>query len=130
VPAEDAAACRALLEDLPDTLAGAERRSVDPEDALGAAWGDDPALVLECGTSMPGSYDDFSQCSVTDGVQWYVPDDDALEDPGADITVWSLGYEPIVEVLVPAEYRGRADVVMKDLGTAVTADLELVKPCV
>ncbi|MBA3783545.1 MAG: DUF3515 family protein, partial [Nocardioides sp.] len=54
VSAADAATCRELLDDVPDTLAGELRRPVDPDDALGAAWGD-PALVLECGTEMPAS---------------------------------------------------------------------------
>ncbi len=127
VSAADAATCRELLDDVPDTLAGELRRPVDPDDALGAAWGD-PALVLECGTEMPASFDDFSQCSLNDDVQWYIPDD-GLKDPSADITIWSLGYEPVISVLVPATYRPEADAVMGDLRTAINADLELVHPC-
>ena len=129
VPAEEAAVCRELLDDLPDTVAGAQRRSVSPDDALGAAWGDDPALVLECGTTMPASFDEFASCTVADGTQWFVPDDAAMEDLGADITVWSLGYEPVVQVRVPGVYRQRSDVVLKELGGPVTAELELVRPC-
>ncbi len=128
VSAADAEACRAFLDDVPDTLAGEDRRSVDPDDALGAAWGD-PPVVLECGTTMPASFDDFAQCSMNDDVQWYVPDD-GLEDPSADITVWSLGYEPVISVLVPAAYRPEADAVMAALRTAINADLELVHPCI
>ena len=124
-----AAACRELLDDLPGTLAGEERTSVDPDDALGAAWGEDPALVLECGTTMPASFDDLAACTIADGAQWFVPDDEAMQDLRADITVWSLGYEPIVSVLVPGEHRQQSDVVLKDLARPVTDGLELVKPC-
>ncbi len=128
VSAADTEACRELLDDLPDTLAGEQRRPVDPDDSLGAAWGD-PALVLECGTSMPDSFDDFSQCSLNDDVQWFIPDE-GLKDPTADITIWSLGYEPVISLLVPAPYRPQADAVMGDLRTAINADLDLVHPCV
>ena len=124
----DTATCRDFLDDLPDTLAGEQRRPVDPDDALGAGWGD-PALVLQCGTTMPDSFDDFSQCSLNDDVQWYIPDD-GLKDPSADVTIWSLGYEPVISVLVPASYRPEADAVMGDLRTAINTDLELVHPCV
>ncbi len=128
VSSADTAACRALLDDLPDVLADEQRRPVDPDEALGAAWGD-PAVVLECGTTMPASFDDFSQCSLSDDVQWYIPDDE-LKDPTADITIWSLGYEPVISVLVPASYRPVADAVMGDLREAINADLTLVHPCV
>ncbi len=128
VSAADTTTCHELLEDLPDSLAGESRRAVQPHDALGAAWGD-PALVLECGAAMPDSFNDFSQCSMVDDVQWYVPED-GLKDPSADITIWSLGYEPAIQVLVPAPYRTEADAVMGDLRTAINKHLELVHPCV
>ena len=70
----DRAACEALVADLPDTLAGLDRRDVEPADALGAAWGD-PAYVLTCGVPEPGGYEPTAECNVIDGVGWYVPDD-------------------------------------------------------
>ena len=127
VPAADVAACRSLLDDLPRTLGEEPRRAVEPHDALGAAWGD-PALVLECGTTMPASFDDFAQCAVMNGVQWYVPDREQ-RDSSTDITVHTLGYEPVVSLLVPAEHRDRSDALLHDLGVLVEEHLTLVNRC-
>ena len=99
----DRAACEAVVEDLPDTLAGELRRSVDPDDALGAAWGD-PAYVLTCGVAAPSDYEPTAQCSVVKGVGWYVTDDQ-LSDLGEDATPVALSLTPLVEVEVPAGYR-------------------------
>jgi hypothetical protein len=99
----DRAACEALVEDLPDSVAGEPRRSVEPDDALGAAWGD-PAYVLTCGVAAPGDYEPTAECSVIAGVGWYVPDDQ-LTDLGEDATPIALSLTPLVEVEVPARYR-------------------------
>ena len=96
-------ACEALVADLPDTLAGLERRAVEPADALGAAWGD-PAYVLTCGVPEPDDYEPTAECNVIDGVGWYVPDDQ-LSDLSADATPIALSLRPYVEVSVPADYR-------------------------
>ncbi|GAA5122945.1 hypothetical protein GCM10023339_42040 [Alloalcanivorax gelatiniphagus] len=101
--AADRAACEALVADLPDTLAGQERREVEPADALGAAWGD-PAYVLACGVDEPQDYEPTAECNVIDGVGWYVTDDQ-LSDQGEDATPIALSLAPYVEVLVPADYR-------------------------
>ena len=99
----DRAACESLVADLPDTLAGLDRREVEPADALGAAWGD-PAYVLTCGVAEPGDYEPTAECNVIDGVGWYVPDDQ-LSDQSEDATPIALSLKPYVEVLVPADYR-------------------------
>ena len=99
----DRAACEALVADLPDTLAGLDRRDVEPADALGAAWGD-PAYVLTCGVPEPGDYEPAAECNVIDGVGWYVADDQ-LSDQSEDATPIALSLRPYVEVLVPADYR-------------------------
>ncbi|MCW2738558.1 DUF3515 domain-containing protein [Nocardioides sp.] len=101
--AADRATCAALVDDLPDTLAGEQRRSVDPDDALGAAWGD-PAYVLTCGVPEPTDYEPTAECSVIKGVGWYVSDDQ-LSDPGLDATPIALSLTPYVEVQVPSRYR-------------------------
>lgn len=101
----DRVTCQALVDDLPDTLAGELRRSVDPDDALGAAWGD-PAYVLTCGVPEPGDYAPTAECSVIKGVGWYVPDDQ-LRDPRVDATPVALSLTPYVEVQVPSRYRTR-----------------------
>lgn len=99
----DLAACESLVADLPDTLAGQERREVEPADALGAAWGD-PAYVLTCGVPEPDDYEPTAECNVIDGVGWYVPDDQ-LSDQSADATPIALSLKPYVELSVPADYR-------------------------
>lgn len=99
----DLAACESLVADLPDTLAGQERREVEPADALGAAWGD-PAYVLTCGVPEPDDYEPTAECNVIDGVGWYVPDDQ-LSDLSADATPIALSLRPYVELSVPTDYR-------------------------
>ncbi len=101
--AGDRASCRALVSDLPDTLAGETRIAVDPEDALGAAWGD-PAYVLTCGVDEPSDYAPTAECSVIDGVGWYVPVDQ-LSDTDVAATPIALSFRPYVEVRVPSRYR-------------------------
>jgi len=99
----DRTACEALVADLPDTLAGLERRAVEPADALGAAWGD-PAYVLTCGVPEPDDYEPTAECNVIEGVGWWVPDDQ-LSDLSLDATPIALSLRPYVEVSVPADYR-------------------------
>ena len=99
----DRTACETLVADLPDTLAGLERREVEPGDALGAAWGD-PAYVLTCGVAEPTDYEPTAECNVIEGVGWYVTDDQ-LSDLSEDATPIALSLQPHVEVSVPADYR-------------------------
>jgi hypothetical protein len=99
----DRAACEALVDDLPQTLGGEPRRSVDPEGALGAAWGD-PAYVLTCGVPAPADYEATAECSDVKGVGWYVTDDQA-SDLRVDATPIALSRSPYVELLVPSRYR-------------------------
>jgi hypothetical protein len=99
----DRATCEALVDDLPDTLAGELRRSTDPDDALGAAWGD-PAYVLTCGVPEPADYAPTAECSVIKGIGWYVADDQ-LSDSRVDATPIALSRTPYVELLVPSRYR-------------------------
>ena len=99
----DRATCEAFVDDLPDTLAGELRRSTDPEDALGAAWGD-PAYVLTCGVPEPADYAPTAECSVVKGIGWYVADDQ-LSDARVDATPIALSRTPYVELLVPSRYR-------------------------
>ena len=99
----DRAACEALVGDLPKTLGGELRRSVDPDGALGAAWGD-PAYVLTCGVPAPADYEATAECSDVKGVGWYVTDDQ-LSDLRVDVTPIALSRSPYVELLVPSRYR-------------------------
>ena len=123
----DRAACEALVDDLPDTLAGELRRPVDPDDALGAAWGD-PAYVLTCGVPEPSDYEPTAECNVVKGVGWYVTDDQ-LSDMRVDVTPIALTHTPYVELLVPSRYRTQgidralaelAPVLKEHLGTGLS----------
>jgi len=126
--AETAAACAALVKDLPDTVAGQLRRPVDPDDALGAAWGD-PPVVLLCGGTKPVGQDVFASCTVTEGIGWWAPDDQ-VSDLSLDVTLTSVGTKPLVQVTVPALYRPEAAAtVMTELGPTLRDHLEVVKPC-
>ncbi|MFC6288414.1 DUF3515 family protein [Nocardioides sp. GCM10027113] len=127
VAGADAAACRALLDDLPGTLAGQDRREVEPPDAAAAAWGD-PAIVLTCGVPRP-DLDQFAPCLEANGVGWFVESEDE-SDPEAPATVTAAGYEPTVRVEIPSDRQpeGVASVTA-GLAAVVEEHLELVDPC-
>ena len=124
----DAAACADLVDDLPDALAGEPRRSVEPDDALGAAWGD-PAYVLTCGVTKPTSYTRDAPCSVMQGVGWFVPEEQ-LADPQVDATAYSLTHSPYVELVIPARYRtDGVDRALAELAPVIKKDLASGEPC-
>jgi hypothetical protein len=126
--AADRATCEALVADLPDTVGGELRRSVDPDDALGAAWGD-PAYVLTCGVPEPSDYAPTAECSVIGGVGWYVPDDQ-LSDLRADATAIALSLSPYVEVRVPSRYRTEGiDRALADLAPVLKKHLGEGRSC-
>jgi hypothetical protein len=107
--AADAAACRDLVDDLPETMAGHERRNLAGDTAYGAAWGD-PAIVLTCGVPKPDDFVDTSTCVQVDDAGWFVPDGviAAAVDEGdqsLDVPMTEMNHRPRVHVLVPAEYR-------------------------
>ncbi|QSF56502.1 DUF3515 domain-containing protein [Nocardioides sp. zg-1228] len=124
----DRAACEALVADLPDTLAGQERRDVEPAGALGAAWGD-PAYVLSCGVERPDDYEPTAECSVIAGVGWYVTPDQ-LTDISETATPVALTLDPLVELTVPADYRTEGiDRALADLAPALKEHLREGLPC-
>jgi hypothetical protein len=120
--AADRAACEAFVADLPD-------------DALGAAYGD-PEITVTCGIPVPDAFDQTSSCLVVDGVGWYVPDG-SDDDRGVAVRLSTPGFRPVVEVVVPSDYRP-ADRSLGDDTTAaaiatltplVREHLTLVKRC-
>ncbi|WP_134738579.1 DUF3515 domain-containing protein [Nocardioides sp. 503] len=127
----DAAACRDFVDDLPGSLAGLDRVDVEPDDALGAAWGD-PAIVVTCGAAEPKDFDEVTwACQEVEGVGWF--GDPSLIEAGnqdEDITVWSLTHSPLVSVRIPSDYRpdGVPDA-LAGVATPLAADLDLVEPC-
>ncbi len=128
VSATDLATCQAFLDDLPDTLAGQERRKVNPAAALGRAWGD-PAIVVRCGVGVPADFDETSHCDIADDVGWFVPDE-AFDDQEADLVLTAVGYEPVVELQIPHDYRPEGvAAAMTGLAPAVKEHLDQVQQC-
>ena len=124
----DRAACEALVADLPDTLAGESRAEVEPGGGPGAAWGD-PAYVLTCGVPEPDDYEPTAECSVIEGVGWYV-DDDQLTDLSEDATPIALTRTPYVELKVPADYRTEGiDRALAELAPLLEEHLDEGVPC-
>jgi hypothetical protein len=119
-------ACEELITRLPYELAGHRARQTDPDDALAAAWGD-PAIVLRCGVGMPEEFDRFSACNEIDGVGWFATDDE-LEDADEELTVTTIGWEPAVQVEVPAGHRPPHDV-LAELAGPIRQSLTLEQPC-
>ncbi len=127
VAEDDLAACRALVRDLPSELGDRSRVPVLPADGLGAAWGD-PAIVMTCGGEAP-EISRTAACTEVNGVGWYV-DDGVIEDASVAATLVTVGYRPIVTLVVPPEQRPEgAAAAMAGLADAVQEHTELVQPC-
>ena len=126
-PGADAAACASLVDALPGTVSDQERRDVaDPAATTAAAWGD-PAIVLRCGVGVPRSFDALSTCQITNGVAWYIPDEQITGQP-VDVTMTTIGREPGVEVTIPADYFPPA-ATMVDLAAALEQHTAKVERC-
>lgn len=104
--ADEAAACEAFADALPDTLADEERVDIEPADAPAAAYGD-PAIVVTCGADEPEGFAPGAQCELVNDVPWYIPSEQ-YDDPDLDLVITSAWHEPRVQVVMPAELRGNA----------------------
>lgn len=131
VDAADRSTCQQLVRALPATLDGLVTRAIAPKSALGHAWGD-PAVVLSCGVSMPAGFQPGASCEENNGVGWYVPTEQ-FADLGEDLTVFTIGREPVVELLIPAEHRRNgafpADV-LATLADPIKEAIPTHEPCV
>jgi hypothetical protein len=128
-PAEDdRAACRTLLDALPDLVADQERRSVEPDDAWGAAWGD-PAIVLTCGGTEPAGFKRISTCTTVNGVDWFTPEEQLESAEPVELTMTTVNREQYVEVRMPAEYWPPATT-LADLSDVVSRNIEATGSCV
>ena len=128
-PAEqDREACRALLDALPELVADQERRTVEPEDAWGAAWGD-PAIVLTCGGPEPSGFKRISTCTTVNGVDWFTPEEQLDSPDPVELTMTTVNREQYVEVRMPAEYWPPATT-LADLSDAVSRSIEPTGSCV
>jgi hypothetical protein len=126
--AADQAVCQRVAEALPDEVDGQSRRKTQPAEALGAAWGD-PAIVAQCGVSVPAGFNRTSPCQTANGVGWYVPEQQ-FSDDSSDIVIASAGYRPIVQVTIPSSYRPNGlAAAMAQLAPVVKDYTELVQPC-
>lgn len=126
----ESAACRDLVTNVPEVLAGQDRRQLSGDTNLGAAWGD-PAIVLTCGVPEPADFTETSTCIEANGVGWYVPDSVLLsDDESLDVTMTAVGFRPRVQVLLPGDYRpeGFLDVAAI-VGGVVAAELGPGEPC-
>ena len=119
--------CTSLVDALPSTVDGAERRTVEPSDAPAAAWGD-PAIVLRCGVPMPEEFDEFATCQETNGVGWFIPEEQMTGSP-EEITMTTIGRAVNVEVSLPREHWPPA-AAMVDLAGPIKETVEETDPCV
>ena len=122
----DAAACVDLVDGLPDLVADELRRPVEPDDRAAAAWGD-PPIVLRCGVPRPADFDELSTCQITNGVAWFVPDEQ-ITGEAVDVVMTTIGRSPDVEVRIPADYFPPADA-MVDLAPALRRHTQTVARC-
>jgi hypothetical protein len=83
-------ACAPMMVALPDTLAGAPRRTTTSQAT--AAWGEPSAVVLRCGVKVPGPTTD--KCVTVNGVDWIFKEG----DPAWTMTTY--GRHPATEVVL------------------------------
>jgi hypothetical protein len=127
--AADQAVCERLVNALPAKLAGQSRRKTQPAAALAGAWGD-PAIVAQCGVGTPAELTRTSQCVVADGVGWFVPPQQ-VADNSVDAVLSTVGYRPVLQLTVPAKYRGGSLAAAEvELAPIVKQYLTLVHRCV
>ena len=102
-----------MIDALPRTVAGQDRRTTTPE-GLTAAWGD-PPIVLRCGVPRPAALMPTSQLVTVDGVDWFA------EPLSNGYLFTTYGRAAYVEVAVPSAYQPPA-AVLTELAAAVGVD--------
>jgi hypothetical protein len=127
VDGDDAAACEAFADALPDTLADEERVDVEPADAPAGAYGD-PPIVVTCGVGEPEGFGSGAQCELVNGVPWYIPSEQ-YDDLDLDLVITSAWHEPRVQILVPADARGLEAGAMARLSPLVEEHLRETGTC-
>ena len=129
--ADQATTCAALVEALPTKLLTHAERDVTPADAPAAAWGD-PAIVVTCGVEMPDDFEPGASCEEVNGVGWFVPMDQ-FSDIRVDLAVHTIGFDPVVRLEIPADYRKDPAVVADSLATLaepIKEHARQVQPCI
>lgn len=118
---QSTAECRHLLDVLPSTVDGHDRRDVEPAKALAAAWGD-PPIVLRCGVHKPAGLKPTSRCPTINNVGWFA-------DKHAKKWVFTtIGRSTYVEVTVPKDYAPAADALV-DLAGPIKKATSWPHPC-
>lgn len=92
-----------------DRLGDRDRRDTTSQST--AAWGD-PPVVLRCGVTSPAPTTDA--CLTVDGVDW------VLRETGGTLSYTTYGRQPAVEVVLPTTDPAGTDVVLGELGPAVS----------
>jgi hypothetical protein len=112
--------CRALLADVPRSVAGQENADVPGQ--VAAAWGD-PAIILRCGVEKPDALTPSSPCFEVSDVGW-------LAETTADGYLFTtIGRAFHVSVEVPKAYDPAADA-LADLASTVKKHDPERDPCV
>lgn len=116
-----ASQCEALVDSVPETVAGQSSRTLSTPSDFAAAWGD-PPVVLRCGAAAPAALTPTSRCFVVVGIGWLVTQDGREVDPTVpfDTTLefTTIGRSPYVDLVVPADYQPAADVLV-DLAPSI-----------
>ena len=124
-------ACERFLDALPDRVLDQPRREVEPDDALGRAWGR-PAITVTCGVPAAGALAVGPTCIKASGVDWYAPEEQT-GDPDADAVLTLVGRTPRISVEVPGDYRTDEPTsvgdVLTDLAGPVKATLRRTSGC-
>lgn len=101
---ETAEVCRAIIADLPSSVAGSERRPVTAGAEQNAAFGD-PPVTLACGTEQP-SVELTATVFTLNGVCWY-------SQTRPDETVWTTIDRMVpVTVTTPGRAEGSSQTVI------------------
>lgn len=117
-------ACAEVLQQLPDTLDGANRQVTSSQAT--AAWGGEQAITLRCGIEPPGPTTDrcLSVENEAGDVDWISVESAAhpLPEPGDKQGEWlfrTYGRNPALEVVVPVSETGeQPTVVLGELAAA------------
>jgi hypothetical protein len=111
--------CKALLADLPRSVAGEDSILVEGDNA--AAWGA-PPVILRCGVERPAVMDTDPPCNYVEGVDW------VSETTADGFLFTTIGRRFRVSVEVPDAYDPASDA-LADLAGAVKKHVPSVTPC-